>query len=180
MVTRAQKPKGVAEGGSVLDWQHDGLFWDSMLWPTAGRSRQAATFWPPTSPRQSATERADRQGGRRRGGDERTSPLDLQLVDIICGAVAQECRCTRCGRPLSRSLRTEVSEPLLVEGSWTASVSSRCRGLGRHRNEARVWLSGGARCTSRRLRCREAAGPGCSSCSGLVPSPRTNGDGVRR
>ncbi len=127
----------------MLDWQHDGLFWDSMLWSTAGRSREPATFWPRTAPSQEATGRADRRRGRRRGGGERSSPLDLQLVDIICAALAQECRCTRCGRPLSRSLRTDVYESLAPEGPWTASVSSRCRGLGRHRNEARVRLSGG-------------------------------------
>ncbi len=67
--------------------------------------------------------------------------LDLELVDILCGGVSEHARCTTCGRPLSRSLRTRVYGSIIPERSWIASVSSRCRGLRRHDNTAYVYLA---------------------------------------
>ncbi len=74
-------------------------------------------------------------------GNLLATPLDLQLIDILSGVVADHARCTTCARALSRSLRTDVYESILPERSWIASVSFRCRGMRRHNNTAYVYLT---------------------------------------
>ncbi len=113
---------------------HNGLPSERTVWDSASWWRGA-----PSSPStQGDVEQSDPPANH---VNRLAAPLDLELVDILCGVVSEHARCTTCGRPLSRSLLTRVYESIIPERSWIASVSSRCRGLRRHGNTAYVYLT---------------------------------------
>ncbi len=109
--------------------------WDGRRSPDPGGGS-----WPP-GPRPPDVAGDDRPVARRSTEQEAVSPVDLELIEVLCRVMASDSRCTLCDRGLSASLKIELHDSELPDRAWVASVSSRCRGWGRHRNKARVWLS---------------------------------------
>lgn len=96
----------------------------------------------PTTPRSpEAPGDLDAGAAGASGAKEKVSALDVEVIDVIYGVMAGDSLCTMCGRGLSQGLRIDVHDSVFPERAWVASVACRCRGWGRHRNEARVWPS---------------------------------------
>jgi hypothetical protein len=64
--------------------------------------------------------------------------IDLELIELIYGFIADASRCSQCGAPLGRGLRIVPSRGLHARAHWRVSVSTRCRGWRRHRHVAAV------------------------------------------
>ncbi len=125
-----------------MNWEPKESPWS---WHSPWSSGADGGPWPATPPLPRARDLGPPDTGAS-SAEEAPSPVDIELVDIelidvICGVVAGDSQCTRCGRGLSQGLRIDVHESVLPDRAWVASVASRCRGWGRHRNAARVWLS---------------------------------------
>ncbi len=121
-----------------MNWEPKESPWS---WQSRHPSSGDAGSRPATPRSPEATPDIDAREARPSGANENVSPLDAELIEVLCGVMAGDSRCTMCGRTLSQGLRIVVHESALPDRSWMASVAGRCRGWSRHRNEARVWLS---------------------------------------
>jgi hypothetical protein len=70
-------------------------------------------------------------------GRARLTAIDLALIELIYGVIAQESRCSKCGAHLGRSIRV-IPWTSISRAHWGASVTTRCRGWRRHRHVAAV------------------------------------------
>lgn len=61
---------------------------------------------------------------------EPPGPADAWLIEIVYETLAAETRCRRCGAPLEH--------PHLRADAWPVRVTTRCRGMARHRHRADV------------------------------------------
>lgn len=107
-----------------MDWEQNQPPWN---WSSPG---------PPSDTPPPVTDRKGEEEASLPIGIE---PVDIVLIDVMCGVAADDSRCTACGRGFSQDLQIELHESGLADRKWLASVSCRCRGWGRHRNEAHVW-----------------------------------------
>ncbi len=76
-----------------------------------------------------------------RGANDVLSPADITLIDSAYRFIISDSRCTLCGRSLTGAFEIRLHDPHAPHGSWIATVSSRCKGWRRHRNDATVWVS---------------------------------------
>ncbi len=124
-----------------MDWEHNHLPWKSGSpwssgpedgpWPAVSRARGG--------PGDARPPMTDRKGEEDPASPIGIEPVDIVLIDVMCGVAADHSWCTVCGRALSQGLRIELDDSAGADRKWLASVSCRCRGWGRHPNEARVW-----------------------------------------
>jgi hypothetical protein len=97
-----------------VDWFFP-FYWAPGVDPVAA----GLAFGPPATP----------------AGSSRSDDLDLDLVLIVYGVLAESCACRICGAPLDPATSVRRSR-----GRFTARivVTARCRGPRRHRHLARV------------------------------------------
>ncbi len=116
--------------------------WEPKESPWSWQSpRQSRADDGSSAPTPSPERPRDPGGAGASSAKEKASPLDVEVINVICGVMAGDSRCTMCGRTLSQGLRIDVHDSSLPERAWVASVACWCRGWSRHRNEARVWVS---------------------------------------
>ena len=66
------------------------------------------------------------------------SDLDLQVLEVVYGVVAEESTCSSCGAPLRSQVRVVATDDPRTGAQWPASVVTRCCGWRRHRQIAAV------------------------------------------
>lgn len=69
------------------------------------------------------------------------SRLDVELIRVLYGAIAEHSNCGRCGRALRRGMDVDFTKPPLIGTRWSVLVTVGCRSFWRHQNSAVVSLA---------------------------------------